>query len=162
MTTEAEALVWYRRLVSRIYREIGAMEQKHHPELYSKSKIGSLNLNANRDARIENAKLKYRESKSDHEVETIDRRYEEWVGLTLQEVLQSFKEGNWRIPGVPDTEEEYSYGGPKWAVIVETTFDLRKAIVNKDWEQASLVIDKVQHLRHNTNLLVKQLEELDS
>ena len=158
MTTEAEALAWYRKLVSRIYREIGAMKRSHHAELYDKSKI-SPTLGATRK---EVAKQMYKESRSDHDVGAIDQQYVKWVGLTLEEVLQAFKEGDWRIRGISDTEEEYSFGGPKWAVIAETTFDLRKAIVNKDWEQASLVVEKVQHLRHNTDVVVKQLKELDS
>ncbi len=158
MSSAAEALEYYRKLVSRIYREIGALERGRHAELYDKSKIGPCNLSTTRK---EDAERLYDESKSDNDIGAIDWRYSDWVSLTLQEVLQAFKEGDWRVPGIPDADEECLFGGPKWAAIVETTFDLRKAIVNKDWEQASLVIKKVHCIRHNTDLLVKQLNELD-
>ena len=158
MTTETEALGWYRKLVSRIYREIGAMERRNHTELYDKLKIYP---GIPRTARIEHARRLYEESKSDDDLGAIEGRYEEWVGLTLQEVLRAFKEGNWQVPGIPETDEEFEFGGPKWAVIVEITLDLRQAVVQNNWERASAVVDKVKGLRHNTGLLVKQLKELD-
>ena len=40
MSVETEALEYYRKLVSLIYREVGSIQPENRRELYQKSKIG--------------------------------------------------------------------------------------------------------------------------
>ena len=63
MSREPEALKYYRKLVSLIYREIGSTQPENHRELYEKSKIGVSNLSATRK---QDTKQFYHKSKSDN------------------------------------------------------------------------------------------------
>lgn len=72
MTPEDEALEYYRKLVSFIYREVGAMKRDNHPELYDKSNISRVYLK-----RKEDPKRFYHKSKSQNTIGVIDRHYED-------------------------------------------------------------------------------------
>lgn len=152
MTTEAEALEYYRKLVSLIYREVGAMKRANHPELYDKSKISQVY-----PTRKEDPKRFYHESKSQNDVGLIDRYYVEWSVLTLEEVLRAFRDGDWLLG-----KTRHSFGGPQWAKITETTLNLRKALLGKDWEQVPHLVEKIKGLHHNNGLVVDKFRELGS
>ena len=147
---EAEALDYYRKLVSFIYREVGAMKRNNHPELYDKSTISKVHLTRKKDA-----KGFYHKSKSDNDVELIDQYYVEWFGLTLQEVYKVFDEGDWLL-----SKPSYSYGGPKWAGITQTTLDLRNAVKGEQRQQIPQLIEKIKGLCHNNGLIVDKFKEL--
>ena len=150
MTPETEALGYYRKLVPFIYREVGAMKRDNHPELYDKSNISQVY-----SKKKEDAKRFYHESKPQNDVGLIDQRYAEWSGLALGEVLTAFRDGDWLLGG-----SKYYYGGPKWAIIVETTLDLRGIVLNKDWEHVPQLVEEIKSLRHNTGLIVDKFKEL--
>ena len=152
MIPENEALEYYRKLMSLIYREIGAMWAENHLELYDKSKIGTSKL---RQTRKEDTKCFYHKSKSDNDVGLIDQYYVEWSGLILEEVLKAFQEGDWLLD-----RKQYSWGGPKWARVTETTLALREIILNEDWQGMPQLVDRIKNLRHNTGWVVEKFKEL--
>ena len=82
MSVETEALEYYRKLVSLIYREVGSIQLENRRELCQKSKIGVSNLGATRK---HDTKQFCHKSKSDNAVGLIDQHYGEWSGLTLEE-----------------------------------------------------------------------------
>lgn len=126
------------------------MKHDNHPELYAKSNIAQVCTK-----RKEDAKRFYHESKSQNDVALIDRRYEEWSGLTLRDVLMVFQDGDWLLGG-----SKYYYGGPKWATIVETTLDLREVILNKDWKHVPQLVEEIKGLHHNNGLIVEKFRDL--
>ncbi len=151
MATVTEALECYRKLASFLYREIGAMKRGNHPELYDKSKIVAV-----KNRRKEDPKRFYHKSKSHNDIESIDRYYVNWSGLTLEDVLKAFQEGDWLLG-----RQRYSFGGPKWAKVAETTMALRKVILNKDWDSVPQLIETINGLHHNNGLVVRKFRELD-
>ena len=152
MSVEAEALEYYRKLVSLIYREVGSMLPKNHRKLYEKSKIGASNLGATRK---QDTKRFYHKSKSDNAVGLIDQHYVEWSGLTPEDVLSVFEDGDWRLGS-----EHYSFGGPKWAGVTETALSLREAILREEWRRIPELIDAVKSLHHNNGMVVDKFKEL--
>ena len=82
---------------------IGAMKRDRHPELYDKSTAPAFTQTGKKDA-----KGFYHERKSDNDVELIDPYYVEWSGLTLEEVLGVFRDGDWLLGN-----KKHSYGGPR-------------------------------------------------
>ena len=151
MTPETEALIYYRKLASLLYREIGAMKQANHPELYDKSKIAAV-----KERRREDPKRIYHESKSTRDVETIDRHYVEWSRLTLEEVSRAFRDGDWLLGST-----RHSFGGPKWASVAEVTLTLRKAILTQDWGKVPQLVKTIKGLHHNNGLVVDKFKQLD-
>ena len=150
MTPETEALEWYRRLVSFLYREIGAMKRDNHSALYDKSNISQVH-----STRKVDAKRFYDESKSQNTVKAIVRRYEDWSGLTLGELLEAFRNGDWLLG-----RTHHSFGGPKWAKVTETTLALQQAITNKKWRQIPQLVSEIKKLRHNNGWVVDKFKEL--
>ena len=151
MTPETEALKYYRKLVSFIYREVGAMKRDNHPELYDRSNISLVH-----SKRKEDAKRFYHESKTQNDVGLIDQSYVEWSGLTLEDVLKVFQEGDWLLG-----RKSHSFGGPKWAKVTETTLALREAITSEEWQRIPRLVDEIKNLRHNSGLVINKFKELN-
>lgn len=154
MTREKEALDYFRKLVSLLYREVGAMVRDNHPELFDRSTMATSGFSA---ARKSAAKKIYRTTISEVDPERIVAPYVARTGLSLEDVLKVFHDGDWLLG-----RKRYSFGGPKWARIAVTTLSLRDVILKKEWHRVPQVIADINVLRHNNGWIVEKFDELDT
>jgi len=147
-----EALETYRKLVSLLYREIGAMHRNNHPELHDGSTLALSGFAAQRKNR---AREIYCESRADQNPDAIADRYRRETGLSLEQVHEAFRDGDWLLG-----RTKHSFGGPKWAEIAEVAVDLRNSLRDGDPAAAGLLIKQVGALHHNNGQLADKFVEL--
>ena len=152
MTREKEALDYFRKLVSLLYREVGAIERDNHPELFDRSTMATSGFSA---ARKFEAKKIYRTTISEVDPERIVAPYVARTRLSLEDVFKSFHEGDWLLG-----KKRYSFGGPNWARIAGTTLSLRDVILKKEWHRVPRLIAEVNVLCHNHGRIVDKFAEL--
>ncbi len=152
MTPEKEALDYFRKLVSFLYREVGAMERDNHPELFDRSAMATSGFSA---ARKSEAKKIYRTTISEVSPERIVTPYGARTGLSLEDVFKVFHEGDWLLG-----RKRYSFGGPNWARIAGTTLALQDVILKKEWHQVPQLIAEINVLCHNNGRIVDKFAEL--
>ena len=147
-----KALETYRKLVSLLYREIGAMLRNNHSELYDGSKLADSGFAGQRKKR---AREIYCESRADQDPDAIANRYRRETGLSLEQVHEAFRDGDWLLG-----RTKHSFGGPKWAKIAEVAIDLRNSLRDGDHAAARLLIKQVGALHHNNGRVVDKFVEL--
>jgi len=132
------ALDYFRKLVSFLYREVGAMKPENHKELYAKARMDKSGFAI---ARKELAKEFYYQTASDESTQLIVQPYQEQTGLSLEDVYRVFEEGDWLLG-----RRSYSYGGPRWAMIAKTTLELNHLIETGDWEKVPDLVEEWRSL----------------
>lgn len=149
----SQALDYLRRLVALAYREIGVLETRNHKAIAAKAKRDDGFFGTGRKER---AKQLYRMTLAETATAKILDLYERQTGLSLENVLDAFENGEWRNPS-----GEFSYGGPKWASIVRCTIQLRDAIGNEAWAEIEELLKRINTLEHNTARIVEKFSQLD-
>ena len=147
-----KALEIYRKLVSLLYREIGAMVRNNHPMLYDGSKLAGSTFAKERKQRARDI---YCDSRGERDPDAIAELYRRETGLSLDQVHQAFREGDWLLG-----RTKHSFGGPKWAKIAEVAIDLRNPLRDGDHAAARLLIKQVGALHHNNGRVVDKFVEL--
>jgi hypothetical protein len=148
-----EALDTFRRLVALLYREIGVLNPRNHPELAGKRKLESGYFAT--PARKIMARQVYQRTKPAPDPEAITYEFETLTGLSLHDIEGAFREGTWK-----NALGGYSYGGPKWASIARATISLRDAIVNHDASGMRHLLREINGLEHNNGRIVTKFSEL--
>ena len=147
-----KALEIYRKLVSLLYREIGAMVRNNHPMLYDGSKLAGSTFAKERKQRARDI---YCDSRGERDPDAIAELYRRETGLSLDQVHQAFREGDWLLG-----RSKHSFGGPKWAKIAEAAADLRQTIRDRDETAAVVTLKQVEVLQHNNGPIVDKFREL--
>jgi hypothetical protein len=140
--------------VALLYREIGVLDHYNHRELANKRKLESGFFSTPARKRI--SRECYRKNRENGEVESIVTSLEACTGLSLCEVERAFREGHWK-----DRAGHYSYGGPKWALIAQTTVALQTAITGNDLAAMLRLLQEVDRLEHNNGRIVDKFSELE-
>ena len=153
MQAEDEALDTFRKVVSFLYREIGAMLPENHPHIYSRSTLGKSEFAKNRK---QQAKSLYHLTTSTLDPDEILAPYTSATGLSLEDLEQAFSEGDWLSPS-----GNYSFGGPNWARIAAVANRLRNGIRHHDESSLKRLVAEVRILCHNTGRLVDKFAQLD-
>jgi hypothetical protein len=144
---------YFRKLVSFIYREVGILKEKNHPELYKKSKMVCSGFAGNRKKK---AKEIYHLTKNEISTQAILKFYEEQTNLTLNEIYEIFAKGDWLLGRTC-----YSFGGPRWAEVTKTALDLKEAIDSENWDSIYNIIKYIKKLQHNNGSISEKFKELD-
>lgn len=144
---DEQVLCFYRNLVHTCYREarhLGAPGQSQarlvvrDPELQAAmAKIRNW-----RD-RLEDGSL-FEKVVERTAPERIRQPWEEATGLTLDQLQELFARPGW----------SRSYGGPRWAAIVELTRRLGAALDAGNADAAAKICDEVAEVKHNSGRLV--------
>lgn len=153
MKEEQQALDYFRKLVSFLYREIGVLVPRNHEELATRRNLRSGFFE--KTQRKRQARELYRHTVTQERTRAILKPYEERTGLTLEDLRRAFEEGNWECGGT------IYFGGPRWAIIAETTLTLRQVIDTNDWGEVPGLIRKIDALRHNTGRIAAKFKELE-
>jgi atypical dual specificity phosphatase len=148
-----EALDTFRRLVALLYREIGVLNPRNHPELAGKRKLESGFFAT--PARKTMPREVYQRTKLSPDLEATVYELQALTGLSLHDIESAFREGAWG-----NGSGGYSYGGPKWAAIASATRSLRDAIVKHDTSRMRHVLDEIGRLEHNNGRIVTKFSEL--
>lgn len=149
-----EALDTYKKLVALLYRKIGILVTRNHPEIANKRKIKSGFFST--PARKNMSREIYRKTRQYAEHKSILRMFEEQTGLSLLDIEQAFSEGDWK-----NSAGKHSYGGPKWASIARVTLSLQKAIEECDSVVKGQLLIEVDKLVHNNGRIVDKFPELN-
>lgn len=149
----SEALDYFRRLVALTYREIGVLETRNHEAVAAKAKRDGGFFG---DERKKRATQLYRMTLAETATAKILNPYERQTGLSLEDVLDAFENGEWR-----NSSGGFSYGGPKWASIVRCAIQLRDAIGNETWVEIEELLKRINTLEHNTGRIVVKFSQLD-
>ena len=137
----------FRNLVHAAYREARHLGPTGDVDAKVTVSYGHLLPSANRcrDARkdLESTSLHKATAKAST-VREVLKRYEDETGLTVDDLITVFNLPGWRR----------SYGGQKWAHIVETLKELVLAFEAGDLKQANRISKIVCSLQHNSGPLV--------
>jgi len=150
--SEKQAVEYFRKLVSFLYREIGAMRRDNHPEIFDRSGLDSSGFAKQRK---QAAKRIYLETLSIHDPAQIVSQYQQRTGLSLEDVYLAFEDGDWLLGA-----RHHSFGGPKWARIAEEAMRLGGIIRERKWERVAQVIAKINDLCHNKGRIIDKFAEL--
>jgi hypothetical protein len=151
-TLEDEALAYFRKLVSFLYREIGAMRRENHPTIFDRSTLASSGFSKSRK---QEARRIYFETLSSRDVREVVAPYRTKTGLSIEDVRDAFRDGDWLLRA-----RRYFFGGPKWARIADVTLELGQAISVGRWDLVPQLIAEVNVLRHNNGRIVDKFGEL--
>ncbi len=152
--TRIEAVDTCRKLVALLYREIGVLDIYNHPELAGKRKLESGFFP--RQRKVMSRKF-YRKTEQNGAVEGLVTSLEACTGLSLCDIERAFREGHWK-----NRSDGYSYGGPKWALIAQTTIALQAAIAENDLAAMLRLLHEVGRLEHNNGRIVDKFSELEA
>jgi hypothetical protein len=152
LSPEDEAPDYFRKLVSFLYREIGAMRRENHPAIFDRSTLASSGFAADRK---QQAKRIYFQTVSSMDVAQVVAPYRAKTGLSLQDVRDAFRDGDWLLGA-----RRYSFGGPNWARIADATLELGRAISDKRRDAAQHLIAEINVLCHNNGRIVDKFNEL--
>lgn len=153
MDTRESALYIFRKLVSLLYLEVGALQPVVHPEIAKKAKLKTAFFTREKERQVADL---YRETESQVTPQAIVAPYEERTGLSLDDVRRVFVEGDWR-----NKFGGYNFGGPKWQKIAEDTVALRGLIEKEDWEEVEMLLHEIKGLKTNQGYLINQFERTD-
>jgi len=149
-----EAVDTFRKLVALLYREIGVLDHYNHRELAGKRRLESGFFSTPACKRM--SREFYRKTRENGEVESIVTCLEAYTGISLGEVERAFREGHWK-----NRSGRCSYGGPKWALIAQTTVALQAAIAGNDLAAILRLLQEVSRLEHNNGRIVDKFSELE-
>ncbi len=141
--------VWcyFRNLTHAIYREIRHIGPQGDYEAKCVIKKADVYYEAAKKCRRNRRQMKeevlFREVE-DNNTDAIITPYREISGLTPEDLMQIFGKYDW----------QHSYGGKKWAEIVEHFFVLKEAVDRDDLEQALVACQRIRNLSHNSGPLV--------
>ncbi len=152
--TRIEAVDTCRKLVALLYREIGVLDIYNHPELAGKRKLESGFFP--RQRKVMSRKF-YRKTEQNGAVEGLVTSLEACTGLSLCDIERAFREGHWK-----NRSDGYAYGGPKWALIAQTTIALQAAIAENDLAAMLRLLHEVGRLEHNNGRIVDKFSELEA
>ena len=148
------ALYMFRNLVYCLYREIRALREYNHERIYSKIKHSSFFYD--KLAGKNQADQLYKQTECFDKINDILQPYKDKTGLTIYDLCQAFKEGNWK-----NSHGDINYGGPKWGEIADATLELKNLICNQKCEGINAMIPKICALRHNTGKVVDKFHDRD-
>ena len=148
-SVEQRALDYFRRLVALIYREIGVLKPRNHPEIAKKALLQGGFFGADRK---EKARQIYQLTLTDNTRDPIVARFVKQTGLTLQDVALAFEAGHWLGS---------AFGGPKWAQIVRSTIELGNALEKNALDEAERLLAEIDRLEHNTGRIVSKFSQLN-
>jgi hypothetical protein len=111
MGLKHEALDTFRKMVSFLYREVGMLKRRNHPELADEAKLKGTFFSHQRKTL---AKQFCHQTMQMETPAGILAPYESNTGLTLEDRYRIFAEGDWRI-----RYGDIAYGGPSWAKIAK-------------------------------------------
>lgn len=151
-SVEDEALAYFRKLVSFLYREIGAMRRDNHPEIYDRATLASSGFAADRKRE---ANRMYFQTLRSTDVAQVEAPYRAKTGLSLEDVRDAFRDGDWLLG-----RHRYSFGGPNWARIADAALGLAEIISTRHWHLAPKLIAEVHVLCHNNGRIVDKFAEL--
>ncbi|HEV1993743.1 MAG TPA: hypothetical protein VGR03_05385 [Candidatus Acidoferrum sp.] len=150
---QKRGLDYFRHVVGLTYREIGALQARNHQVIFSKANIAGRFFGQNRKAA---ARALYKSSLSDTSITQTLGRYAKDTGLTLEDVYEAFRDGNWSLaPGV------CAFGGPKWAAIANVAIQLGAAIQGQIWPEVARLADLLDTLEHNKANIIDKFAQLD-
>lgn len=152
MASLTEAMDIYRKVVSFVYREIGAMRPANHQVLYHRSLLPTPGLARTRK---ETARKLFCQTRNEADPEKVETAYRRVWGLSLEEVREAFQVGDWLLGG-----RTYSFGGPRWAAIASAAIQLRDSIRHGDAAAVADLLRQVPTLSHNNGLLVDKFPQL--
>ncbi len=153
MQAQDEGLEALRKIISFLYREVGVLNSRNHPQIAKRRRLKSGFFATTQRKTI--ARELYWRTCSVDDPSQILRFYEEVTGLSLAEVEKAFGEGNWQ-----NSRGQYTYGGPKWAAIAKTAIELKSALASDDYISLDLLLAKVPKLEHNHGRLIDKFFEL--
>ena len=153
MDIKPQTLDFLSKTVCFLYREIGVLESRNHPQVASKALLKS---NFFRGERKKIAKELYHKTKAEEDTGRILEPYQYKTGLTLEDLYTVFANGHWR-----NGSGGYSFGGPKWADIARTAIELRQIIDAAEWEKAIVLLAHAKRLQHNNGCLINKFNDLD-
>ncbi len=149
---QKRGLNYFRHVVRLVYREIGVLNESNHKVIFSKANITGGFFGQNRKAA---AREIYKSSLSDTSITQTLGRYAKSTGLTLQEVHEAFRDGNWSLAsGI------CKFGGPKWAAIASAAIQLGLAIQGQAWPEVARLTDLVDTLEHNNGKIIDKFGQL--
>ena len=152
MKVEQEGLDYFRKAVSFLYREIGVLKHYNCKHIASKAKFEDQFFPTKRKIL---AKEIYYKTKKEKNIRSILKPYEHITGLTLENLYECFRDGNWL-----DNKGYFSFGGPKWAEIAKIIIMLGQAIDSQNIDSISGLLVKAKKLKHNNGLLADKFQEL--
>lgn len=150
MDDKATALYFFRKLVYVSYLEIGALKPQIHPQLAAKANLK--NAFFQREKEKQASELYYL-TETEEVPAKIIAPYMERTGLSLQDIHRAFVEGDWR-----NKFGGYTFGGPRWARIVEATIELEHLIEKGEWENTADLVYEIKKLKTNQALLISHFE----
>ena len=140
---EAQALCFLRFFVYREYREIRYLG---NPQFGRYDKFSACYSDLFELSRAAFASL-WHSVASEKDIPSILKPFELRTGLTLEDVEEAFRHGEWS----PFGSAMVNYGGPKHADIVSSTIRLRNAMATASWTdvvpQELAALKKIQHNR---------------
>jgi hypothetical protein len=150
---QKRGLDYFRHVVALAYREIGVLRASNHQAIFSKANIPGGFFGQNRKAE---ARELYKSSLSDNSItQTLDR-YVRRTGLTLEDVHEAFRAGNWSL-----APRVCAFGGPKWAAIASVAVQLGLAIQGQVWPEVARLADLVDTLEHNNGKIIEKFAQLN-
>jgi hypothetical protein len=144
---------FFRKMVTVLYWEIGALTPRVHKALANKAYLKTAFFQ--RDKERMSAAL-YRLVTKETEPSAIIEPFRERTGLTLEDIHQAFAEGNWK-----NKFGGYTFGGPRWAEIAEFTMKLRSLIETEQWEEAKMLLFEIKALKTNQGYLINQFDRVE-
>lgn len=150
---EKRGLDYFRRVVALVYREIGVLKPANHKVIASRA---NLDGDIFGPGRKQQAKQLYKLSLTDSSVPQTLARYVNRTGLTLEDVDEAFRTGNWRT-----ASGGIAFGGPRWAAISRAVIELASAIQNKTWSEVEQLTNSIDVLEHNNGRIVAKFSQLD-
>jgi hypothetical protein len=153
VTIQKRGLDYFRRVVALVYREIGVLRASNHQAIASKANAAGGFFGLDRKAQ---AKQLYKLSLADISITQTLGRYAKRTGLTLEDVHEAFRAGNWG-----SASGRFAFGGPKWAAITKAAIQLGSAIQDQDWPEVERLADLVDTLEHNNGRIVGKFVQLD-
>jgi len=150
MNSQEEALYFYRKLIYVLYLEIGVLTPQIHSGTAAKADITNGFFHGEKQKQAAGL---YHQVEAETDTNKIIAPFIERTGLTIEDILQAFQEGNWR-----NKFGAYHFGGPRWVKIAEAALELKKRIDQEDWEQATELVFDIKRMKTNQGFLVNQFE----
>lgn len=150
---QSRGLDYFRRVVALVYREIGVLKASNHAAIAAK--INTAGDFFGQQRKVE-AKRLYKLSLTDISVDHTLMRYAKRTGLTLDDVYEAFRSGQWGT-----ASGGFAFGGPRWAAITKAAIELGSAIRSKTWAEVEAAINVINGLEHNNGPIVGKFAQLD-
>ena len=142
-----EAIAHFQKMTSFIYREGRAIPLSHQVrQRVTEPTYNRRDTNAVKWA----TKAIYKDTIDEDDPEIILDRYQDYSGLSLDDIFQAFSSSSWG-----------PYGGWNWAEITEVAIGILEALDDEDETELQNLVDRVPHLHHNTGRLINKYPQLE-